>query len=181
MNVDEFVGDLWFVFEFFFMDGFLVMDDEVGYCGVVVVCVVGIIYCQFDYWVCIEFVELIVCGVNGFGLQCFYGFCDIFVLKFVKSLFDIGIFLQQICIVVDELCCVGICDFVGMIFMSDGVFVYFCILNDEVIDFVSCGQGVFGIVVGKVLCEVELMFVVFDVFVFDFVDEFFVCCVKCFV
>jgi len=33
--------------------------------------------------------------------------------------------------------------------------VYLCTSNDEVIDLVSRGQGVFGIAVGKVLREVE--------------------------
>jgi hypothetical protein len=39
--------------------------------------------------------------------------------------------------------------------MSDGASVYLCTSNDEVIDLVSRGQGVFGIAVGKVLREVE--------------------------
>ena len=39
--------------------------------------------------------------------------------------------------------------------MSDGASVYLCTSNDEVIDLLSRGQGVFGIAVGKVLREVE--------------------------
>jgi hypothetical protein len=39
--------------------------------------------------------------------------------------------------------------------MSDGASVYLCTSDDEVIDLVSRGQGVFGIAVGKVLREVE--------------------------
>jgi hypothetical protein len=39
--------------------------------------------------------------------------------------------------------------------MSDGDRVYVCTSNDEVIDLVSRGQGVFGIAVGKVLRELE--------------------------
>ena len=38
---------------------------------------------------------------------------------------------------------------------EDGASVYLCTSNDEVIDLVSQGQGVFGIAVGKVLREVE--------------------------
>jgi hypothetical protein len=39
--------------------------------------------------------------------------------------------------------------------MSDGASVYLCASNDEVIDLVHQGQGVFGIAVGKVIHEVE--------------------------
>mgnify|MGYP003530762451 FL=1 len=46
--------------------------------------------------------------------------------------------------------------------MSDGASVYLCTSNDEVIDLVSRGQGVFGIAVGKVLREVESTLVEFD-------------------
>ena len=46
--------------------------------------------------------------------------------------------------------------------MSDGASVYLCTSNDEVIDLVSRGQGVFGIAVGKVLREVESSLVDLD-------------------
>ena len=46
--------------------------------------------------------------------------------------------------------------------MSDGASVYLCTSNDEVIDLVSRGQGVFGIAVGKVLREVENSLVELD-------------------
>ncbi|MGL1358415.1 MerR family transcriptional regulator, partial [Vibrio parahaemolyticus] len=45
---------------------------------------------------------------------------------------------------------------------SDGASVYLCTSNDEVIDLVSRGQGVFGIAVGKVLREVESTLVDFE-------------------
>ncbi len=46
--------------------------------------------------------------------------------------------------------------------MSDGASVYLCTSDDEVIDLVSRGQGVFGIAVGKVLREVESSLVELD-------------------
>ena len=49
----------------------------------------------------------------------------------------------------------GIDDLAQTTLMSDGASVYLCTSNDEVIDLVSRGQGVFGIAVGKVLREVE--------------------------
>ena len=55
--------------------------------------------------------------------------------------------------------------------MSDGASVYLCTSNDEVIDLVSRGQGVFGIAVGKVLREVESTLVDFEKAQPDTVDE----------
>ncbi len=55
--------------------------------------------------------------------------------------------------------------------MSDGASVYLCTSNDEVIDLVSRGQGVFGIAVGKVLHEVESTLLDFDPQAPDPVDE----------
>jgi hypothetical protein len=39
--------------------------------------------------------------------------------------------------------------------MSDGASIYECSNNDEIIDLLAGGQGVFGIAVGKVWHEVE--------------------------
>jgi DNA-binding transcriptional MerR regulator len=77
------------------------------------------------------------------------------VLKLVKRLLDTGISLQQIRVAVDQLRVSGISDLAETTLMSDGASVYLCTSNDEVIDLVSRGQGVFGIAVGKVLREVE--------------------------
>jgi DNA-binding transcriptional MerR regulator len=77
------------------------------------------------------------------------------VLKLVKRLLDTGISLQQIRIAVDQLRVSGISDLAETTLMSDGASVYLCTSDDEVIDLVSQGQGVFGIAVGKVLREVE--------------------------
>jgi DNA-binding transcriptional MerR regulator len=77
------------------------------------------------------------------------------VLKLVKRLLDTGISLQQIRVAVDQLRLSGINDLAQTTLMSDGASVYLCTSNDEVIDLVSRGQGVFGIAVGKVLREVE--------------------------
>ena len=79
----------------------------------------------------------------------------ILVLKLVKRLLDTGISLQQIRVAIDQLRTAGVEDLAQTTLMSDGARVYLCTSNDEVIDLVSRGQGVFGIAVGKVLREVE--------------------------
>ena len=45
--------------------------------------------------------------------------------------------------------------------MSDGARVYLCTSQDEVIDLLGQGQGVFGIAVGRVLQEIESTLVEF--------------------
>ena len=72
-----------------------------------------------------------------------------------SDLLDTGISLQQIRVAVDQLRAAGITGLAETTLMSDGASVYLCTSNDEVIDLVSRGQGVFGIAVGKVLREVE--------------------------
>jgi DNA-binding transcriptional MerR regulator len=138
------------------------MDDEVGYRGAVAARAAGITYRQLDYWARTELVVPTVRGASGSGSQRLYGFRDILVLKLVKELLDTGISLQQIRTAVDQLRAAGIRDLAGTTLMSDGASVYLCTSNDEVIDLVSRGQGVFGIAVGKVLHEVEATLVEFD-------------------
>ena len=49
----------------------------------------------------------------------------------------------------------GVEDLAGITLMSDGASVYACTSQDEVIDLVQGGQGVFGIAVGRVWHEIE--------------------------
>ena len=75
---------------------------------------------------------------------------------------DTGISLQQIRVAVNQLRESGINDLAQTTLMSDGASVYLCTSDDEVVDLVSRGQGVFGIAVGKVLREVESSLVELD-------------------
>jgi len=138
-----------------FTDGMPDLDDSAGYRGAVASRAAGISYRQLDYWARTGLVEPTVRGAAGSGSQRLYGFRDILVLKLVKRLLDTGISLQQIRVAVNQLRESGINDLAQTTLMSDGASVYLCTSNDEVIDLVSRGQGVFGIAVGKVLREVE--------------------------
>lgn len=129
--------------------------SDVSYSGRSAAEIVGISYRQLDYWARTQLVEPTVRGAAGSGSQRLYGFRDILVLKLVKRLLDTGISLQQIRVAVNQLREAGINDLAQTTLMSDGASVYLCTSNDEVIDLVSRGQGVFGIAVGKVLREVE--------------------------
>ena len=145
-----------------FTDGMPQLDENSGYRGAVAARAAGISYRQLDYWARTELVEPTVRGAAGSGSQRLYGFRDILVLKLVKRLLDTGISLQQIRIAVNQLRESGINDLAQTTLMSDGASVYLCTSNDEVIDLVSRGQGVFGIAVGKVLREVETSLIELD-------------------
>jgi DNA-binding transcriptional MerR regulator len=145
-----------------FTDGMPNLDDTTGYRGAIAARAAGISYRQLDYWARTELVEPTVRGAAGSGSQRLYGFRDILVLKLVKRLLDTGISLQQIRTAVNQLREAGVNDLAQTTLMSDGASVYLCTSDDEVIDLVSRGQGVFGIAVGKVLREVESSLVELD-------------------
>ncbi|PPG07269.1 MerR family transcriptional regulator [Rathayibacter sp. AY2B7] len=145
-----------------FTDGLPELDADAGYRGAVAARAAGITYRQLDYWARTELVEPTVRGASGSGTQRLYGFRDILVLKLVKRLLDTGISLQQIRTAVNQLRESGVDDLAQTTLMSDGASVYLCTSNDEVIDLLSRGQGVFGIAVGKVLREVESSLVELD-------------------
>src|ERR1700749_469065 len=138
-----------------FTDGMPDLHASIGYRGAIAARAAGISYRQLDYWARTELVEPTVRGAAGSGSQRLYGFRDILVLKLVKRLLDTVISLQQIRTAVNQLREAGVNDLAQTTLMSDGASVYLCTTNDEVIDLVNRGQGVFGIAVGKVLREVE--------------------------
>ncbi|MCU1482650.1 MAG: MerR family transcriptional regulator [Subtercola sp.] len=154
-----------------FTDGLPELDDAAGYRGAVAARAAGITYRQLDYWARTSLVEPTVRGAAGSGSQRLYGFRDILVLKLVKRLLDTGISLQQIRTAIEQLRESGVTDLAQTTLMSDGASVYLCTSNDEVIDLVSRGQGVFGIAVGKVLREVESSLVELGTDIADPMDE----------
>ena len=143
-------------------DGVPEPEHDGGYKGAVAARAAGISYRQLDYWARTGLVEPTIRGAQGSGSQRLYGFRDILVLKLVKRLLDTGIALQQIRAAVAQLHEAGVHDLAQTTLMSDGASVYLCTSNDEVIDLVSRGQGVFGIAVGKVLDEVTTSLVDMD-------------------
>ncbi|WP_308796515.1 MerR family transcriptional regulator [Agromyces silvae] len=154
-----------------FTDGLPQHDDGGGYRGAVAARAAGISYRQLDYWARTSLVEPTVRGAAGSGSQRLYGFRDILVLKLVKRLLDTGISLQQIRTAVTQLREAGVQDLAQTTLMSDGASVYLCTSDDEVIDLVNRGQGVFGIAVGKVLREVESTLVEIGTQPADPIDE----------
>jgi len=140
----------------------LLFDDDVsplpsdaGYRGPTACNAAGITYRQLDYWARTGLVEPSVRGATGSGTQRLYSFRDILLLKVIKRLLDAGISLQQIRTAVQHLRRRGTDDLTRVTLMSDGATVYECTSNDEVIDLLQGGQGVFGIAIGGVWREIE--------------------------
>jgi DNA-binding transcriptional MerR regulator len=142
-----------------FTDGLPATD--IGYRGASAAAAAGISYRQLDYWDRTLLVVPSIQTATGSGSQRLYSFRDILVLKLVKRLLDTGVSLQQIRIAVEQLKAAGVSDLANTTLMSDGARVYLCTSQDEVIDLLGQGQGVFGIAVGRVLREVEATLVDF--------------------
>ncbi len=138
-----------------FADGIAELDETAGYRGPIACKAAGITYRQLDYWARTGLVEPTVRSATGSGTQRLYGFRDILVLRVVKRLLDSGVSLQQIRLAVTHLRDRGVEDLSQITLMSDGASVYECTSDDEVIDLVQGGQGVFGIALGRVWRELE--------------------------
>lgn len=130
-------------------------DEEVGYRVPIACQVAGITYRQLDYWARTNLVNPSIRTARGSGSQRLYSFKDVLVLKIVKRLLDTGISLQNIRLAVDSLRDHGVNDIAELTLVSDGTTVYECRSNDEVIDLLAGGQGVFGIAVPGIMKELS--------------------------
>jgi DNA-binding transcriptional MerR regulator len=138
-----------------FTDDVSTLPSDTGYRGPTACSAAGITYRQLDYWARTGLVEPTVRGATGSGTQRLYSFRDILILKVIKRLLDAGISLQQIRTAVQHLRQRGTDDLTRVTLMSDGASVYECTSNEEVIDLLQGGQGVFGIAIGGVWREIE--------------------------
>src|SRR5699024_2877380 len=130
-------------------------DEQVGYRVPIACQVAGITYRQLDYWARTNLVNPSIRTARGSGSQRLYSFRDVLVLKIVKRLLDTGISLQNIRLAVDSLRDLGVNDIAELTLVSDGTTVYECRSNDEVIDLLAGGQGVFGIAIPGIMKELS--------------------------
>jgi DNA-binding transcriptional MerR regulator len=138
-----------------FSDDVSPLPSDQGYRGPTACNAAGITYRQLDYWARTGLIEPSIRSASGSGSQRLYSFRDILILKVIKRLLDAGISLQQIRTAVTHLRERGTDDLTRVTLMSDGASVYECTSNDEVIDLLQGGQGVFGIAIGGVWREIE--------------------------
>ncbi|WP_347956053.1 MerR family transcriptional regulator [Gordonia aichiensis] len=128
-------------------------NDAAGYRSPVVAQLAGVTYRQLDYWARTGLVVPTARAAAGSGSQRLYAFKDILVLKVVKNLLEAGISLQNIRVAVEHLRSRGVHDLASTTLFSDGVTVYECTRDDEVLDLLRGGQGVFGIAVGPAMLD----------------------------
>lgn len=126
---------------------------DVGYRVPAVLEIVGVTYRQLDYWARSELVTPSVKAATGSGSQRLYSFRDILALKIVKRLLDAGISLRNIRVAVEFLAQRGTTDLARTTLISDGATVYEATSDDEVIDLLRGGQGVFAIAVGHTVAD----------------------------
>jgi DNA-binding transcriptional MerR regulator len=131
------------------------LPDDVGFRGPTACNAAGITYRQLDYWARTGLVEPSVRSATGSGTQRLYSFRDVLLLKVIKRLLDAGVSLHQIRTAIHHLQRRGTDDLTQVTLMSDGATVYECTSDDEVIDLLQGGQGVFGIAIGGVWREIE--------------------------
>src|SRR6476661_7386798 len=131
------------------------LPANLGFRGPIACNAAGITYRQLDYWARTGLVVPEVRGASGSGSQRLYSFRDVLLLKVIKRLLDAGISLNQIRAAIEHLRARGVQDLTEVTLMSDGVSVFECTSDDEVIDLLRGGQGVFGIALGGVWRDIE--------------------------
>jgi DNA-binding transcriptional MerR regulator len=141
--------------ELLFDGDFSPLPADLGFRGPVACNAAGITYRQLDYWARTGLVTPEIRGAKGSGSQRLYSFRDILILKVIKRLLDAGISLNQIRTAIEHLRARGVEDLTEVTLMSDGVSVFECTSDDEVIDLLRGGQGVFGIALGGVWRDIE--------------------------
>src|SRR5438874_10923831 len=107
--------------------------------------VVGISYRQLDYWARTGLVTPSVRDAGGSRTQRLYSFQDLVQLRVIKKLLDAGVSLQRIRNAIDYLSENMKRQPQGITLMSDGVSIYACESEDEIIDLLKRSQGVFAI------------------------------------
>lgn len=130
-------------------------DEQLGYRVPIACQVAGITYRQLDYWARTNLVKPSIRNARGSGSQRLYSFKDVLVLKIVKRLLDTGISLQNIRLAVESLRVRGVNDIAEITLVSDGTTVYECHSNEQVIDLLSGGQGVFGVAIPGIMKELS--------------------------
>ncbi|MDR0435574.1 MAG: MerR family transcriptional regulator [Propionibacteriaceae bacterium] len=134
-------------------------DEEplpaMGFRGPVAATAAGVSYRQLDYWARTGLVLPELHAATGSGSQRLYSFRDVVLLRLVKRLLDTGISLQQIRVAMDYLRTRGVRDLTSLTLLSDGTSVFEAADDDEVLDIVKGGQGVFAITLGGIVRDVE--------------------------
>src|SRR3970040_8838 len=136
----------------------MTMEREVGGYRAPQVCkLVGITYRQLDYWARTHLIVPTLHQPHGPGHQRLYRFTDVRQLKCIKNLLDAGMSLKKIRSAVEILRAEMDSDqpLADVTLLSDGQTIYAAHSDQEVVDVLRRGQGVFSIAIGPVQDQVE--------------------------
>ena len=128
-----------------------------GYRAPQVCKLVGITYRQLDYWARTGLIVPTLAQAQGSGSQRIYSFSDVVQLKVIKNLLDAGMSLKKIRSAVEILRAELDSDqpLADVTLLSDGQTIYAAHSDQEVVDVLRKGQGVFSIAIGPVQHQVE--------------------------
>ncbi|HET9258962.1 MAG TPA: MerR family transcriptional regulator [Acidimicrobiia bacterium] len=128
-----------------------------GYRAPQVCKLVGITYRQLDYWARTGLIVPSLAQAQGSGSQRMYSFSDVVQLKVIKNLLDAGMSLKKIRSAVEILRAELDSDqpLADVTLLSDGQTIYAAHSDQEVVDVLRKGQGVFSIAIGPVQSQVE--------------------------
>jgi DNA-binding transcriptional MerR regulator len=131
--------------------------EMAGYRAPQVCKLVGITYRQLDYWARTGLIIPTVQQAHGSGSQRVYSFTDVVQLKVIKNLLDAGMSLKKIRSAVEILRSEMDSDqpLADVTLLSDGQTIYAAHSDEEVVDVLRKGQGVFSIAIGPVQDQVE--------------------------
>lgn len=130
------------------------VDAGLGYRAPAVQQAAGVTYRQLDYWARTGLIEPSIRSAAGSGSQRLYSFTDVVTVRVIKRLLDTGVSLQNVRIAVDHLRARGQDDLASLTLVCDGVSVYECTTDEEIVDLLRGGQGVFGIAIGHTATDV---------------------------
>jgi DNA-binding transcriptional MerR regulator len=131
--------------------------EVTGYRAPQVCKLVGITYRQLDYWARTGLIVPSMQQAHGSGSQRIYSFTDVVQLKVIKNLLDAGMSLKKIRSAVEILRNEMDSEqpLADVTLLSDGKTIYAAHSDEEVVDVLRKGQGVFSIAIGPVQDQVE--------------------------
>ena len=131
------------------------MPGDDGFRGPQACAIVGISYRQLDYWARTGLVRPELKEARGSGTQRLYSFRDLVHLRVIKNLLDAGVALPKIRkairYIADELKT----PLEHVTLMSDGKNIFAATSDNEIVDLLRRGQGVFGIALGRVYQDLQ--------------------------
>ena len=132
----------------------LELPEAEGFRGPAVCQLVGITYRQLDYWARTRLAVPSVRRAEGSGTQRVYSFEDVVRLRVIKRLLDTGIGLERIREALDELAAQGR-SLSDVTLASDGRTVYAMDDDQQLLDLLRRGQGVFAIALEPLVAELR--------------------------